>query len=283
MVYGPVPSKRDPEDNISKTIRIVSWSLAGILCAVVLVSSFFIVAPGERGLIFNTITGLKPTIYGEGMHLKIPLLEHTINMNIRVQRQSEEATAASKDLQDARTQVAVNYVVEQDKLVEIYRTIGSSTDEQDYMQTEIMNPIIQESIKGVTAEYTADELITKRPQVKQEIDQRIKERLEAYHINVVDVSITDFKFSDVFAQAIEAKVTAEQNALKEENNLRVVKFQADQKIEQARGDAESIRIVNEQLVRSPEYVNYYLLQKWDGHMPLALGSQTILSLANQSG
>ena len=97
------------------------------------------------------------------------------------------------------------------------------------------------------------------------------------------MSITDFKFSDVFAQAIEAKVTAEQNALMEENNLKVVKFQADQKIEQARGDAESIRIVNEELSKSPAYIDYYLLQKWDGHMPLSLGGGSLISiLGNRS-
>lgn len=266
------------DQEIKKVALYIAIAIIIVTAFTVLLGSFFVISPGERGLIFNSFTGLEPTIYDEGMHTKMPLFSSVIKMNIMIQKQQEDATAASKDLQDAKTQVAVNFKIDPTQLQEIYRTIGPSTGNEDYLQTQIMNPIIQESVKAVTAQYTADELITKRPEVKAAIDEHIKSRLAPYHIQVLDVSITDFKFSDIFSQAIEAKVTAEQNALKEQNNLAVVKFQADQKIEQARGDAESIKIVNEQLTQSPTYIQYYLLQKWDGKMPQALGSNTIMSI-----
>lgn len=270
------------DDYETRMTKKVLLAFAGLVIFAVgialLFGSWFVVGAGERGIVFSNFNGLHNTIYDEGMHFKLPLFEQAVKMNIRVQKQEENATGASKDLQDAKTTVAVNYQVDPTTLVEMYRKIGASSNAGDYMQSEIMNPIIQESVKAVTAEYTADELITKRPLVKAEIDDHIKQRLAPYHIEVLDVSITNFQFSELFSAAIESKVTAEQNALKEENNLKVVKFQADQKIEQARGDAESIKIVNEQLTQSPTYIQYYLLQKWDGHMPQALGSNTIMSI-----
>jgi len=271
--------------NIGKKVKEAKFSFgwvrgfaAAIILLIIIWGSFFVVYPGERGLVFNSLIGLKEKINAEGIHFKLPLLESVIKMNIRTQKQEEAASAASKDLQDTHTQVAVNFRIDPIKLTEIYRTIGQATTGQDYMQTEIMNPIILESVKFVTSKYTAEELITKRQQVKKEIDEVIADRLNKYGIIVVDVSITDFKFSDQFTKAIEEKVTAEQNALKERNNLEVIKFQAQQKIEQSKGEAEAIRIVNEQLLKSPKYIDYLTIQKWDGKMPLALGSGSLLSI-----
>jgi regulator of protease activity HflC (stomatin/prohibitin superfamily) len=269
---------RDGEDLRITIFRILGRVALVIIIISLILGSFFVVRPGEKALVFNSFTGLREGTYGEGMHLKLPLVEHPIKMNVRVQKQSEEARAASADLQDVSTTVAVNFVVDQSKLPEIYRTIGQSTGGEDYMRTNIMNPIIQESVKAVTATFTADELITERERVKQGIDNLIRERMGKYNIIVQDVSITNFEFSEVFTEAIEAKVTAEQNALREQNNLLVVKYQAEQLIEQARGEAEAIRIINEELRSSPAYVDYLTIQKWDGKMPLALGSGSLLSI-----
>ena len=280
-------SEKDPLNLGKKTKETrfpVKW-LKRIIILIILIiivwGSFFVIYPGERGLVFNTFTGLKEKVYDEGVHLKLPLFESVIRMNIRTQKQEEAASAASKDLQDTHTQVAVNFKIDQVRLREIYRNIGQATRGNDYMQTEIMNPIIHESVKFVTSKYTAEELITKRPQVKKDIDEVIADRLSKYGILVIDVSITDFKFSDQFTRAIEEKVTAEQNALKEKNNLEVIKFQAQQKVEQAKGEAEAIRIVNEQLLKSPQYISYLTIQRWDGKMPLALGSGSLLSIAGE--
>lgn len=244
----------------------------------ILFQFFFIVNAGERGLIFNTFGGLSETVYGEGIHFKVPFLQNAIIMNVRVQKQTETATAASKDLQDVTADVAVNFYLDSTNLADVYRRLGQATTNEDYMQTTVMNPIVQESIKSVTAHFTAEELITKRPQVKDEIDAVIKARLANYSIVVNDISITNFKFSDTFTAAIEAKVTAEQNALKEQNNLLVVQYQAQQKVEQAKGDAQAIEIVNAELEKSRQYVSYLMIQKWDGKMPLAIGSGTLLSI-----
>jgi len=285
VVVVPI-DKKNPEDSqgndsvfiIKKLRRFISRIITAVIIIIIVWSSFFVISPGEKGIVFNSFSGLKETIYGEGLHFKIPLIEHVIRMNIRTQKQEEEAQAASSDLQDVSTRVAVNFVVDKAQLIEIYRTIGQATGAEDYMQTEIMNPIIQESVKSVTAHYSAEQLISRRPQVKKELDDLIKQRMEKYNIRVLDVSITNFQFSEEFTRAIESKVTAEQNALKEQNNLQVIKFQAQQKIEQSKGEAEAIRIVNEELLKSPKYIDYLTIQKWDGKMPLSLGSGSLLSI-----
>ncbi len=274
---GPYDSKKQARSTAA-ALKVGKRLIVVLIVLILLWGSFFVVYPGERTLVFNSIGGLKDKVYDEGIHFKIPLLESVIKMNIRTQKQEEAVSAASKDLQDTHTQVAVNFKVNPVKLTDVYRNIGQASTGQDYMQTEIMNPIIQESVKFVTAKYAAEELITKRPQVKKDIDEVIADRLSKYGVIVVDVSITDFKFSDQFTRAIEEKVTAEQNALKEKNNLEVIKFQAQQNIEQAKGEAEAIRIVNEELLKSPNYIDYLTIQKWDGKMPLALGSGSLLSI-----
>ena len=262
----------------SKVVKISGILLVLILLIFIFFGGFFIVQPGEQALVFNSFSGLKENVFGEGLHFKIPFVESAIKMNIRVQKQAETATSASKDLQDVSTQVTVNFQIDKSQIIDIYRRIGQSTTNSDYMQSTIMNPIIQESVKSVTAHYTAEELITKRPNVKKEIDDMVGMRLKAYNILVTDISITDFKFSDVFTKAIEEKVTAEQNALKEENNLKVVEFQAQQMIAKSEGEAKSIEIINQQLMKSPQYVSYLTIQKWTGVAPLVVGSNSILAL-----
>lgn len=266
------------EEGLPKISSLIVTVFAIILILIILFGSWFVVQPGERALVFNSFSGLKLNIYDEGIHFKIPLVERAIKMNVMTQKQSEQASAASSDLQDVSTTVAVNFMIDQISLPEIYRTIGQATGTEDYMHTQIMNPIIQESVKSVTAHYRAEELISKRPIVKQEIDELITQRMSKYSIKVIDVSITNFEFSPTFTQAIEAKVTAEQNALKEQNNLKVVEFQAQQKIEQSRGDAEAIKIINEELRKSPQYVQFLMISKWDGRMPLAVGGNSLLNL-----
>lgn len=261
------------EFNLSKKhIGFIKQSSVGIVIFLLLWGSFFVVGSGERGIIISATSGTKQESYAEGIHFKAPIIDKVIKMEVRTKKYETEAGAASKDLQIVKTTVAVNYHLNPEQTYRVYQKIG-----KDY-ESRVIHPAIQESVKSTTAKYIAEELITRRDLVKEDITQILSERLGENDIIVDQVSITDFNFSEEFNRAIEAKVTAEQDALKEQNNLKVVEFQVQQKIKQAEGDAESIRIVNEQLARTPNYIQYYLLQKWDGKLPTALGSNSILSI-----
>ena len=260
----PMPEKVTPNK-----FRVSLASLLIVLAILIflVVSSIVIVGPGHRGILleFGRVTG---EVYGEGLHIIIPLINNVPIMDVRTQKYEADSTAASKDLQDTHTKVALNYHLDPAKVNEIYQTIGV-----DYADKYIA-PAIQEVVKASTAKFNAEELITQRPIVKDAIEEGLKNRLNSRDMIVERVSITDFQFSKQFTEAIESKVTAQQLALKAENDLKRIKIEAEQAVEKAKGESQAIRIINEQLEKSPQYVQFLATQKWNGILPLATGTTT---------
>lgn len=251
-----------------------------LLLVIIFFACTFRVNPGERGMLYSWSGGLKPQVYGEGRHFKWPIVNNAIIMNIRVQKQQEDAMAPTKDLLEVTSTVAVNFKIDPQYVQDIYRTIGAATSTEDYMQTNIMNPVIQESVRQATAKYTAQQLVENRTALKADVDARIAERLAQYHIIVTDVSMTNFKLPDEFQNAINAKQSAEQKVLEQQRLIEFAEAQANQTIAKAYGDAKAIEIVNTQLRNSPEYTKFLIVSKWDGKMPLALGSGSLISIAS---
>jgi regulator of protease activity HflC (stomatin/prohibitin superfamily) len=223
----------------------------------------------------------------EGIHFVVPVRDNIVQMEVRTQKITEDTVSASRDLQDVRTQVALNYRLDPDSAQLVYRQLGL-----DYANRVIV-PAIQESVKQVTARFNAEELITKRELVKNEIEEQIRARLAAYNIAVDTISITEFQFSDEFVRAVEAKVAAQQRALQAQNELRRIEIEAQQaearavgeqqaniaraegvrqaNVLQAQGEAQAITTIDEQLRQSPSYLEWLKSQKWDGELPLVVG------------
>ena len=254
----------------TKQIKKTIFTIGGILIAIfLLLNSFAIVGPGERG-IKTTFGAVDQFSLVEGLHFKIPIVQHIEKLNVKTQKVEASAESASKDLQDVHTIVAVNFHIDPSKAPEIYQTIGVT-----YSDT-VIAPAIQESVKAATARFNAESLITQRPLIKEEIETHLKERLLKYGIIQESVSITNFKFSDQFTQSIESKVSAEQNALKAENDLKRIEIEAKQKIAEASGRAES-KIIEakaeaEALKLQKEVIDETLLalraiEKWNGVLP----------------
>jgi len=158
----------------------------------------------------------------------------------------------------------------------LYKEVGL-----DY-ENRIIQPAIEEVVKQVTAHYNAEELITKRPLVKSDIEGEIGARLSEFNIATDVVSITDIQISSLFAQAIESKVEAEQKAFKAENDLRRIQVEALQSeaiaqgiakayIATAEGEALAVRIINQALASNPYYLEWLKIQAWDGVLPLVVG------------
>jgi regulator of protease activity HflC (stomatin/prohibitin superfamily) len=154
---------------------------------------------------------------------------------------------------------------------------------QDY-EGRVVTPNIEESIKATTALFQAEELVTKRAEVKTRFEQILTERLTPYNIEVLSVSITDFQFSEEFARAIEAKVTQEQKALEAQNKLVQIEYEAQQQVIQAEAaanatvmtataEAEAIRIINEQL--TDLYLQKAALDQWNGELPYFYGGDVL--------
>jgi regulator of protease activity HflC (stomatin/prohibitin superfamily) len=243
--------------------------LAAVAVLLFLANPLVIIGAGQRGVVMN-FGAVQPHTLAEGLHFRIPVYQRIVKADVRVQKEQTEAMAASKDLQDTTSTVAVNFHIVPDKAGVVYQTIGESYRER------IIDPVTQEVVKAVTARYTAVELITLREKVRMEIKDMLVSRLSAYNINVVDFSIVNFKFSQQFTNAIESKQTAEQLALKAQRDLDRIRIEAQQKIASAQAEAESLRLqrqnVTSELValRAIE-AQQEAIRKWNGVLPQVTG------------
>ena len=241
---------------VPKTI----FGIVGLaVLAVVAFNSFKVVGPGERGVVFSQISGIKDMQLGEGLHFKIPLVEEIYTVDVKVQKSQTEASAASSDLQTVASTVAINFHIDPDRAHKVYQQIGTSYKER------VIDPAVQEAIKAVTARFTAEELITRRPEVKDQVKTLLAERLAEFNILVDEFSIVDFQFSAEFNSAIEAKQSAEQSALKAKRDLERIKIEAEQRITQATAEAEAMRL--QQQTITPMLLQLRALEKWDGKLP----------------
>jgi regulator of protease activity HflC (stomatin/prohibitin superfamily) len=210
------------------------------------INPFVMIGAGERGVVLN-FGAVQRRVLNEGIHFRIPIMQRIVRVDVRVQKSQTDAAAASKDLQQTHSTIALNYHILPEKANWVYQQIGGAYKER------IIDPAVQEVVKAVTAKYTAITLITQRETVRHEIREMLKQRLVSYNIIVDDFSIINFEFSKQFTQAIEAKQTAEQLAMKAQRDLERIKIEAEQKITQARAEAEALRLQKEnvtpQLVR----------------------------------
>ncbi len=268
---------RPVQVNVGKAKGVVIGIIVLIIIGVVIGSAVSIVDAGYRGVLlhWNAVDVTQPPLE-EGLHFIVPFQDSVIPLEVRTLKYTKSTTSASQDLQTVSTEITVNYHPSPNSVNYLYKEVGL-----DY-ENRVIQPTVEEVVKQVTANYNAEELITKRPQVKADIEVEIGERLNDFNITTEIVSITDFQFSPLFAQAIEAKVEAEQKALKAENDLRRIQVEAEQfearaqgtakgNIAEAEGEAEAIRIINEALANNPYYIEWLKTQAWDGKLPLVVG------------
>jgi len=221
---------------------------------------FGTIQAGERGvhLRFTAVTG---KVFNEGLFIRLPMVESVQKMDIKIQKVETTAAAASKDLQTVHSTVALNFHIDPARVANIYQDVGMQYRER------IIDPAMQESIKSSTARFTAEELITKRELVRDDIKNQLRAKLKEHDILVDEFNIVDFQFSKVFNDAIEAKVTAEQQALAARNKLEQIKFEAEQKVAEAKGKAEAITIESNALRSNPQILELRALEKWNGVLP----------------
>lgn len=250
--------------------------LIGIIVGVVIIILFSSITTVPTGYVgVKTRFGqVQNTVINEGFNLKIPFIEKIVKIDCRTKKVEVTSSSASKDLQDVSIKIVVNYSVNKDSANKLYQEVGI-----DYEQI-LVQPAILESIKTVTAQYTAEELITKRQEVSNLMQNTLKEKLDLKGFNIVDLSITDLNFSEAYNQAIEDKQVAQQNAQKAEYELEKAKKENEIKIENAKAEAEVMRQQNEQIteqtLKLKELENQAkLIEKWNGQLPTTVLSDNI--------
>lgn len=239
-------------------------ALAIILVIIALCCSWFTVQPWYNGFTV-TLWKINSTVYTDGLHFKTPFITKAVKYNIQTQKLESKSEASSKDLQTVTASIVVNYKYKESEVVKLYKNVGK----EDVVAEKIIKPAVQEVFKSVVAKYSAEQLITERSSVSKDIEDTLNKRLEQYWVQIQLFNIVNFDFSKSFNDAIEAKVTAEQNALTEKNKLEQVKYESEQKIVAAEAQAKAIEIQAKAIQNQwwEEYVKLKWIEKWNWQLP----------------
>lgn len=266
---------RNNNINVLHNSQIVFYLGGGLLFLflAMMLRPFAIVNAGERGVVMQ-FGKVQDTVLDEGLHPIIPIVTTVKKLNVRVQQNSFNAGAASKDLQKITTELAVNWHIDPLKVNRVFQQVG----DEELIVNGIMTPAVSEVLKAATAKKTAEEIITKRTELKQEIDANLKGRLEPYGVIVDDVSLVNFSFSPEFSRAIEAKQIAEQEAKQASFIAQKATQEAQAEVNRAKGQAEAQRL--QRLTLTPELLQKQAIEKWDGRFPMVMGGNGAVPLIN---
>jgi prohibitin 2 len=248
-------------------------------------SAFIIVDAGHVGVV-KRLGAVQPIAFEEGFHFKLPILDDVVKLDIRLRKVFNDSISASKDLQTVRTEVTVQYSLNGSVSPVSYQKIGI----RQVIESTLIEPAIQESVKSVTALYTAEQLITNREEVKLKIQEEVEQFIDTTlsrkgapnTLSIANVAITDFAFSSEFNRAIELKVKAEQEALQalNEKTRRVTQAEAAAAEKKLAAEAEAYQISVESKARAdaikreanalkgnPALIQLRMAEKWNGELP----------------
>lgn len=222
------------------------------------------VGPGEKG-VRVTLGSVGNEVLSSGVYGYFPFVTRVKSLNIQVQKSEVATSASSKDMQEITTKLAVNWSVNPSKVLETFVNIG---DEEDVL-LKVISPAVSESLKAATAKRTADDILKTRIEVKEDIDNALKARLEKYGVLVQDVSIVDLQFSHEFTRAIEEKQIAEQKAKQAEYDALRAEKEAIATVNTAKGQAQAQNLVKQTI--TSELLQLKAIEKWDGKFPQVTG------------
>lgn len=263
-------------NGVLKPAKVVTHAIIAVIILIIFFGSWGTVGAGERGIKtrFNAVVGIVP----QGLYFKLPFVESVHKMDVKTRtinydKNGSEGDAsdtsqlfgASKDLQDVKIGVVVNYHINPEAVSKIFAEYSSVKN----FEQNVIEPMVREIVKSTSAQYTAEELVTKRAEYSDKVNTELASRFVEKNAVLERFSVTNFEFSTAFSQAIEQKVTATQQAEASKNKLEQVKFEAQQQIEKARAEAESIRI-QAQAINSQggaDYVQLKATEKWNGVLP----------------
>ncbi len=273
--------EEEPFDKFIAFVHKKSVKVTGSILAIIVLFLLLCVRTvgvGQVGLVtrFGKVVREKQS----GVMLKLPFpIESLTKLNVQVQKEQADSEASTSDLQDVHTTLALNYHLDSTRVRTIYTEVGI-----DY-KVRIIDPALQEAFKATSAQFTASELLTKRPEVKEKALQVIKERLNKHDIIVDDLSIVNFQFSGQFTAAIEAKQVAAQQAEQAKYGVEKAKNDAAAAVATAQGQADANIVTAtgiaraQQLVQStvtPATLQKDAIARWDGKMPLSIGNSGLL-------
>jgi regulator of protease activity HflC (stomatin/prohibitin superfamily) len=255
---------------------VVIGFIVVLVLIILALASVYTVPAGYVGVItrFNAVIG----VANPGLGFKIPFVDQIVDMSVQTQKDEVDASAMSENLQVVTSKIAINYHLDGTKAASVYQNIGT-----DYADV-IVAPAVQNTFKAVTAQYTAEQLITNREEVRAKAEDELTARLAPYNIIVENFNIVNFDFSSEYQAAIEAKQVAEQQVQTSQQKLAQAKIDAETVVAQAQGQADAQAALKDSGSLTPEYLEYLFLTKWDGKLPSVMsGANPVFSLDNFLG
>jgi regulator of protease activity HflC (stomatin/prohibitin superfamily) len=254
---------------------VIGGTVLTLLVGVTLLNCFVTVNPGERGVVIK-LGKVQDGVLDEGTHPILPFITSVKKLSVRIQKTDIETSAGTKDLQSVTTSISLNWYIDPTKVNKVYQQIG---DQQEVV-TRIITPALNEVLKAATPKRTAEEILTQRAELKEEIDGEIKKRLTVYGIQASEVALVNVAFSAEFAKAIEAKQISEQQAKQAEYEALKAAKQAQAEINRAKGQAEAQRLMRQTL--TPELLQKQAIEKWNGQFPQVISGNGTLPFINVS-
>lgn len=260
---------------MTKTKKITTIVIAAVVALFVLVTAFncfTIVEAGHTGVVV-TLGKVNEGVLQEGLHVKAPFVQEVVKIDNRIVKLEVDTEAFSKDLQTVETTLAINYRVDTSKSYSIYKNIGA-----DY-ETVLVAPAVNEVLKAITAQYTAEESVTNRSLISDGLVDGLNAKLNASGLYVTDVNIINFDFSEAFITAIEEKQVAQQQLLKAETEKQTAITNAEAEAEatriRAQAEADANNLIKASLSEAVIRAKFY--EKWNGELPQAMGSDSVIT------
>ena len=257
------------EKNIKKIVAIAVVAVVVLLTAV---NCFTIVDAGHTGVVV-TLGKVNEGVLQEGLHIKAPFIQKIVRIDNRIVKLEFDTEAFSKDLQTVSTTIAINYRVDTSKSYSIYKNIGANYEDV------LVTPAVNEVLKAITAKYTAEESVTNRTLISDGLIKGLNEKLNNIGLYVTDVNIINFDFSEAFIDAIEEKQVAEQKLLKAETEKQTAITNAEAQAQTTKIKAEAEAEANNKIKASlnEDIIPSKFYDKWDGKLPEAMGSDSIIT------
>ncbi len=262
---------------ITKAAKIGTVVLFGLIAAC---SAYNTVDTGNVG-VKRTFREASAEPLNPGLHWTIPFVQDIVEMNVQTQKWADKGSAYTRDVQQATIQFSLNYGLDRRVAVQTFQEVGVE------WQNKLVGQVVHESMESVFGQYNAVDIVSKREQVSRQIESMIRTKLAPRGVLVPNFQVTNIDFEPAFEKSVEAKVIAEQDAIREKNATVQVEEKARQQVATAKGnaeatvlnakaEAEAIRIKTEALEKNDKLIELVKAEKWNGVLPVTvLGSAPV--------
>ncbi|MDA7027894.1 prohibitin family protein [Bacillus sp. CLL-7-23] len=256
--------------------------LGGIIVAAALIiggltATLFIekIPNGYVGVVYSPNGGVKSETLDQGWHL-VGLFDKVTKYPVRMQTVSNQnIQVATSDGKNISMDIAYNYVVQPDKVVDLFNKFGAvdvNSIENSYLKTRLWDA----ARKSISKYSVIDTYGQKSSEAAAEVQKTFADDMKRLGFVIDDLTLGVPKPDKATQTAIDTRVKSSQELERKQTELKIAKAEAKKKKIEAKGIAEYNEIIKKSM--SDEMIQYQWIQKWDGKMPKATGSNSLVQL-----